>query len=189
MNRIFCLIWALNFFFFFFYDGYYKVNGLCVPNPSFMSVQFYPIRYFLSLICIPSIWLDSIVSPVFLLILNYIPALRSTSSPPVVWAASSSWTSAPESEIRVSLQSVPVPPLLMLQARKRAVGSPAATQIQPAKARTQAPGRQSATVCHFNPHAPTGLRRREGRGEAASERAREGWRPQRKTAPRGREIF
>ncbi|CAB1457437.1 unnamed protein product [Pleuronectes platessa] len=54
--------------------------------------------------------------------------------------------SAAESEIRVRLQSVPLPPLLMLQARERAAGLPAATQIQPAKARTRAPGRQSATA-------------------------------------------
>lgn len=110
---------------------------------------------------------------------DYIPAPRSTSSPPAVWAAVSSWASAPESEIRVRLQSVPLPPLLMLQARERAAGSPAATQIQPAKARTQAPGRQSATVCHFNPHAPMGLLKREGRREAESERGRKGERPHR----------
>lgn len=107
---------------------------------------------------------------------DYIPALCPTSSPPVVWAAASSWASAPESEIRVRLQSVPLPPLLMLQARERAAGSPAATQIQPAKARTQAPGRQSATVCHFNPHAPTGLleRERERERDAGRKEAREG---------------
>lgn len=110
---------------------------------------------------------------------DYIPAPCSTSSPPVVWVAVSSWASAPESEIRVRLQSVPLLPLLMLQARKRAAGSPAATQIQPAEARTQAPGRQSATVCHFNPHTPTGL----------LERGREGGHTERKRAPRGRGIF
>lgn len=108
---------------------------------------------------------------------DYIRAPCPTSSPPVVWAAASSWASAPESEIRVRLQSVPLPPLLMLQATERAAGSPAATQIQPAKARTQARGRQSATVCHFNPHAPTGGYWREGP-----------WR-ERKRAPRGRGIF
>ena len=108
---------------------------------------------------------------------DYIRALCPTSSPPVVWAAVSSWASAPESEIRVRLQSVPLPPLLMLQATERAAGSPAATQIQPAKARTQARGRQSATVCHFNPHAPRGGYWREGP-----------WR-ERKRAPRGRGIF
>ena len=99
---------------------------------------------------------------------DYIRALCPTSSPPVMWVAMSSWVSAPESEIRVKLQSVPLLPLLMLRARKRATGSPAATQIQPAKARTQAPRRQSATVCHFNPHTPTGLLQREG--------ARDSWR-------------
>lgn len=123
---------------------------------------------------------------------DYIPALCPTSSPPVVWAAASSWASAPESEIRVRLQSVPLPPLLMLQARERAAGSPAATQIQPAKARTQAPGRQSATVCHFNPHAPTGLleRERERERDAGRKEAREGREAtERKRAPRGRGIF
>lgn len=105
-------------------------------------------------------------------VLDYISALRPTSSPPVVWAAASSWASAPESEIRVRLQSVPLPPLLMLQARERAAGSPAAAQIQPARARTEAPGRQSATVCHFNPHTPTGLLGREGRGREATEWAK-----------------
>lgn len=95
-----------------------------------------------------------------------------------------------ESEIRVRLQSVPLPPLLMLQARARAAGSPAATQIQPAKARTQAPGRQSATVCHFNPPAPTGATA-ERRTKGSSQRGEEGGRQatQRKRAPTGRGIF
>lgn len=62
----------------------------------------------------------------------------------------------------------------MLQAKERAAGSPAATQIQPAKARTGAPGRQSATVCHFNPRAPTGLLEREGHREAARVGGRDG---------------
>lgn len=115
---------------------------------------------------------------------DYIPALCPTSSPPVMWAAVSSWASAPESEIRVRLRSVPLPPLLMLQARERAAGSPAATQIQPATARTQAPGRQPATVCHFNPHAPTGLLEREQRGEGRKEVTERG----KKRAPTGRGI-
>lgn len=106
---------------------------------------------------------------------DYIPALRPTSSPPVMWVAVSSRAPAPESEIRVRLQSVPLLPLLMLQARERAAGSPAATQIQPAKARTQAPGRQSATVCHFNPHTPTGGYWREGEREMERDRAPTGW--------------
>lgn len=94
-----------------------------------------------------------------------------------------------ESEIRVRLQSVPLPPLLMLQARARAAGSPAATQIQPAKARTQAPGRQSATVCHFNPPAPTGASA-ERRTKGGSERGEEGGRPRReKEHPRAEGSF
>lgn len=82
-------------------------------------------------------------------------SIRPTSSPPVMWVSSEQWSQpAPESEIRVRLQSVPLLPTVdaagPVRGRERAAGLTSCHTHPASQGQSPGPpGRQSATVCHF----------------------------------------